>query len=208
MLPDYERYGVLWMNREALAAGFDMVGAFNSLVVTLRSNMSDATVIDHLDRSLARYGAIGVYGREHQFSHRFLSDELDQLKTMATVFPLIFMSVAMFLLHVVISRLISTQRDVIAVLKAFGYGNRQIAWHYSKLVILIAVIGLAVGLALGFWLGRGLAELYMDYYRFPGLLFRIHPGWLVLLGLLTILVAWAGAWRAIRQAAALPRPRP
>ncbi len=204
MLPDYERYGVLWMNREALAAGFDMVGAFNSLVVTLRSNISDATVIDHLDRSLARYGATGAYGREHQFSHRFLSDELDQLKTMATVFPLIFMSVAMFLLHVVISRLISTQRDIIAVLKAFGYGNRQIAWHYSKLVILIAVIGLAVGLALGFWLGRGLAELYMDYYRFPGLLFRIHPGWLVLLGLLTILVAWAGAWRAIRQAAALP----
>ena len=206
MLPDYRRYGVLWMNREALESAMDMRGAFNSLVVTLKPGHSAASVIDALDRLLARYGATGAFGRDDQFSHRFLSDELNQLKTMATVFPLIFMSVAMFLLNVVIGRLISTQRDIVAVLKAFGYSNRQIAWHYSELVIVIAVIGLlaGLGLGLGLWLGRSLGELYMDYYRFPGLLFRIDPAWVVLLGLMTIVVAWLGAWRAIRQAAALP----
>ncbi|WP_372999567.1 ABC transporter permease [Marinobacter sp.] len=204
MLPDYLRYGVLWMNREALESAMDMRGAFNSLVVTLRPSYSVATVVDALDRILARYGATGAYAREDQFSHRFLSDELNQLKTMATVFPLIFMSVAMFLLNVVIGRLISTQRDIVAVLKAFGYSNRQIAWHYSKLVIVIAAIGLMIGLALGLWLGRALGELYMDFYRFPGLLFRIDPLWLALLAALTITVAWLGAWRAIRQASSLP----
>lgn len=204
MLPDYQRYGVLWMSREALEAAMDMEGAFNSLLVTLRPGYSVASVADALDRILARYGATGAYGRDDQFSHRFLSDELNQLKTMATVFPLIFMGVAMFLLNVVISRLISTQRDIIAVLKAFGYGNRQIAWHYSKLVIVIAAIGLSLGLVLGLWLGRSLGELYMDFYRFPGLLFRVNPLWMVLLAALTITVAWLGAWRAIRQAAGLP----
>ena len=204
MLPDYQRYGVLWMNRDSLESAMDMRGAFNSLVVTLKPGHSAASVIDALDRLLARYGATGAFGRDDQFSHRFLSDELNQLKTMATVFPLIFMSVAMFLLNVVIGRLISTQRDIVAVLKAFGYSNRQIAWHYSELVIVIAVIGLLAGLGLGLWLGRSLGELYMDYYRFPGLLFRIDPAWVVLLGLMTIVVAWLGAWRAIRQAAALP----
>lgn len=158
MLPDYRRYGVLWMNREALESAMDMRGAFNSLVVTLRPGHSVASVVDALDRLLARYGATGAFGRDDQFSHRFLSDELNQLKTMATVFPLIFMSVAMFLLNVVIGRLISTQRDIVAVLKAFGYSNRQIAWHYSKLVIVIAVIGLLAGLALGLWLGRSLGN--------------------------------------------------
>ncbi|KMQ74771.1 ABC transporter permease [Marinobacter subterrani] len=204
MLPDYQRYGVLWMSREGLEAAMDMKGAFNSLVVTLRPGYSVDAVADALDRLLARYGATGAYGREDQFSHRFLSDELNQLKTMATVFPLIFMGVAMFLLNVVVSRLISTQRDIIAVLKAFGYGNRQIAWHYSKLVIVIAVTGLLLGLALGLWLGRALGELYMDFYRFPGLLFRINPLWLVLLAALTVSVAWLGARRSISQAAALP----
>lgn len=204
MLPDYERYGVLWMNREALAAAMDMKGAFNSLVLTVKSGYPAASVIDALDRLLDRYGATGAYAREDQFSHRFLTDELRQLKTMATVFPLIFMSVAMFLLNVVITRLISTQRDIIAVLKAFGYGNRDIAAHYSQLVLLIAVIGLAIGLALGLWLGQGLAEMYMQYYRFPGLLFRINPGWIALITAITLVVAWLGGWAAIRRAAALP----
>eukprot|EP00163_Fabomonas_tropica_P028533 TRINITY_DN5828_c0_g6_i1.p1 TRINITY_DN5828_c0_g6~~TRINITY_DN5828_c0_g6_i1.p1 ORF type:complete len:792 (-),score=39.63 TRINITY_DN5828_c0_g6_i1:34-2409(-) len=204
MLPDYQRYGVLWMSEEGLAAAMDMKGAFNSLVLQVQSGYPAASVIDALDRLLDRYGATGAYGREDQFSHRFLTDELSQLKTMATVFPLIFMSVAMFLLNVVITRLISTQRDIIAVLKAFGYSNHDIAVHYSQLVLVIAVLGLFLGLSMGLWLGHGLGEMYMQYYRFPGLLFRINPWWIALLAGITLLVAWLGGWRAIRQAASLP----
>lgn len=204
MLPDYERFGVLWMSREALAAAMDMKGAFNSLVVRVEAGYPVASVIDALDRLLDRYGATGAYGREDQFSHRFLDDDMDQLKTMATVFPLIFMGVAMFLLNVVVSRLIATQRDIIAVLKAFGYSNRQIAWHYSKLILTIGIIGFALGLGLGLWLGRGLGEMYMQYYRFPGLLLRINPAWIFLLAGISLLVAWLGGWRAISKAASLP----
>ncbi len=126
MLPDYERYGVLWLTEEALASAMDMRGAFNSLVLQVDASAAVAGVIELLDRLLAPYGSTGAYAREDQFSHRFLSDELNQLKTMAVVFPVIFMGVGMFLLNVVVTRLISTQRDIIAVLKAFGYSNRQI----------------------------------------------------------------------------------
>ncbi|WP_297793502.1 ABC transporter permease [uncultured Marinobacter sp.] len=204
MLPDYERYGVLWLPRKALAAALDMRGAFNSLVLQTEENAPVAGVIDQLDRILARYGGTGAYGRSEQFSHRFLNDELNQLKTMATVFPLIFMSVAMFLLNVVISRLISTQRDIIAVLKAFGYSNRQVGWHYSQMVLVIAGVGLLLGTGAGLWLGRALGELYMEFYRFPSLLFIINPWWVILLAVITLLVALLGGWRAIRAAATLP----
>ena len=204
MLPDYERYGVLWMAREALASAMDMRGAFNSLVLQVDPSVPVAGVIDLLDRLLEPYGSTGAYAREDQFSHRFLNDELNQLKTMAFVFPTIFMAVAMFLLNVVITRLISTQRDIIAVLKAFGYSNWQIGWHYSQLVLAIAFVGLLIGTLAGMWLGRALGELYMEFYRFPELLFRISPWWILLLGLTTLVVAWLGGWRAIRRAASLP----
>lgn len=204
MLPDYLRYGVLWMSQDALEAAMDMKGAFNSLVARVRPGYPVDSVIDELDRVLDRYGGIGAYGRDDQFSHRFLNDELTQLKVMATVFPLVFMGVAMFLLNVVIGRLISTQRDIIAILKAFGYSNRQIGWHYSQMVLVIAVIGFVLGLALGLWAGNAMGRMYMQYYRFPWLLFRIHPGWILVLGAGTVLVAWLGGWRAIRQATALP----
>ena len=204
MLPDYQRYGVLWLSQAALASAMDLRGAFNSLVLQTAPDYPVADVIDRLDRLLDRYGSTGAYARQDQFSHRFLSDELEQLKVMAVIFPAIFMGVAMFLLNVVIGRLISTQRDIVAVLKAFGYSNRQIAWHYSQLVLSIAAIGLAMGTGIGLWLGRALGELYMEYYRFPALLFRINPLWLLLLAALSLFVAWLGGWRAIRRAAALP----
>lgn len=204
MLPDFLRFGVLWLSHEALAAAMDMRGAFNSVVVRAQRDYPIESLIQNLDRLLERYGATGAFARSDQFSHRFLSDDLDQLKIMATVFPVIFMSVAMFLLHVVIGRLVGTQRDIIAVLKAFGYSNRQIAWHYSQLVFAIAGLGLVLGLCAGLWLGQGLGELYMEFYRLPGLLFRLNPLWLLLLAGTTLAVAWLGGWRAIRHAALLP----
>lgn len=173
LLPDYARYGVLWMSRETLAAAMDMSGAFNSLVVRVQPGYPVASVIGALDRLLARYGSTGAYAREDQVSHRMLDDELVQLRTMATVFPLVFMMVAMFLLNVVVQRLLNTQRDIVGVLKAFGYSNRQLGWHYSQLVLVIAFIGLVLGILSGIWLGRAMGALYMQYYRFPLLLFRL-----------------------------------
>jgi hypothetical protein len=35
LLPDNQRFGVIWMGREALATAFDMDGAFNDVALTL-----------------------------------------------------------------------------------------------------------------------------------------------------------------------------
>ncbi|WP_244177354.1 ABC transporter permease [Marinobacter vinifirmus] len=204
MLPDYQRFGVLWMSQAGLAPAMDMEGAFNSLVLKTAPDRPVKDVINRLDRLLDRYGSTGAYARADQFSHRFLSDELEQLKAMALIFPAIFMGVAMFLLNVVVGRLISTQREVIAILKAFGYSNRQIGWHYSQLVIAIALAGLLIGTVAGLWLGRMLGGLYMEFYRFPELLFRISPMWILILAAASLAAAWLGGWRSIRNAAALP----
>ncbi len=83
----------------------------------------------------------GAVGREDQLSHHYLSVELDQLATMATLFPTIFLGVAAFLLNVIFTRLISTQREQIAILKAFGYSNARICTHYARMVLLISLLG-------------------------------------------------------------------
>lgn len=204
MLPDYRRYGVIWMGQEALAAAMDMTGAFNSLVLRTEPDAPVASVVEALDRLLAPYGSTGAFGRSDQFSHRFLSDELEQLRVMAIVFPFIFMTVAMFLLNVVIDRTISTQRDIIAVLKAFGYRNLQVGWHYTQLILTITVLGLLLGMAIGLWAGDGLSSMYMEYYRFPALLFQLDWRWLVLVAAATLLVACLGGIQAIRRAVVLP----
>ncbi|WP_296900390.1 FtsX-like permease family protein, partial [Thiohalocapsa sp.] len=82
-------------------------------------------------------------------ANRFLTDEIEQLQVTAVFMPTIFLGIAAFLLNIVLSRIISTQRDQIAVLKAFGYSNQAVGLHYLKLVLLITLVGGAIGTGLG-----------------------------------------------------------
>ena len=143
VFPDFKRYGILWMGRTALAAAYNMEGAFNDVSFTLVAGANPAAVIQHIDRVLERYGGLGAFARKDQTSHRFLAEELKGLETMAAVFPVIFLGVAAFLLNVVITRLVNTQRNQIAILKAFGYSNLAVGRHYAALVLVIVLLGLA-----------------------------------------------------------------
>ena len=132
---------------------------------------------------------------------------------MGQMFSFIFLGVSAFLLHIVVSRLIDTQREQIAVLKAFGYSNGQVGLHYAKLVIAIVLLGTVTGVAGGAWLGHGLAGFYMDYYRLPELIFKLRPQMALSATAVTALAALAGAASAVWRGVRLPpaeamRPEP
>jgi putative ABC transport system permease protein len=213
LFPDPLRYALLWMNRSPLAAARDMEGAFNDLVVTLERGAREGEVIASLDRLLAPYGGTGAIGRADQTSHAYLEAEFAQLATMARLFPTIFLGVAAFLLHVVTARLIATQRDQIAVLKAFGYSNAVVGGHYAQLVLWMTVGGLLLGVLAGYAFGQGLARLYMDFFRFPLLDYGLGPRELLIATLVTLGAALLGTLGAVRRAVRLPpaeamRPEP
>lgn len=213
ILPDDKRFGVLWMDHEALATVFDMDGAFNDVSLTLLRGASEKDVLQQLDLLLEPYGGLRSYGREDQISYRFLDDELTQLRGMSMVAPSIFLGVAGFLLNVVLSRIVSAQREQIAMLKAFGYTRGQIAVHYLTMVLFITISGTLLGVIGGAALGRGMTELYSEFYRFPLMLFRLNP--VVVSGsfLLSIFISVLGTLRTVAKAARLPpaeamRPEP
>jgi len=205
MFPDFKRYGVLWMGRNALATAYDMKGAFNQVSLTLARDANEQDVIDRVDAILAGAGGTGAYGRKDQFSNRLLNEELKQLRTMATVFPAIFLGVAAFLLNVVLSRLIALQREQIAILKAFGYGYAAIGAHYVKMVLLMALLGVAAGVALGAWFGQGLSHVYSETtFRFPYLDYRLQPGTVLIALAVSALAAVSGTLVSVMRAVRLP----
>jgi putative ABC transport system permease protein len=201
--PDYKRFGVMWMGRRALGQAYDLQGAFNDLALSLRQGADSRYVIDRVDELLKPYGGLGAYEREDQRSHRFLSEELEQLGTLASLFPVMFMGIAAFLLNVVIGRMVAMQREQIATLKAFGYGNLAVLWHYLKLVSVIVIVGIVSGTALGVWLGKALSGIYMEFYHFPFLMFSLQPATMVVAAAASLLAAGAGAVFAVWRAAAL-----
>lgn len=196
-MPDQRGFGIFWVDREVLAAAYDMNGAFNRLAVKLAPGADATAARAGLAMHLARYGGHEVVDRNDQTSHAMLDNEIKEQHVMGTVLPAIFLGVAAFLLNVVVSRLVATQREQIATLKALGYPNRTIAAHYLLLVGAIVSVGLALGLLLGDRLGTMFTGLYAEFFRFPSFEHRIAP-WLVLVSAgITAATAVAGTLGAI-----------
>ena len=213
LIPDDSRFGVFWMDGRSLAAAFDMEGGFNNVALTLLPGASEADVIARLDRLLEPYGGFGAIPRALQTSHWFLDNELAQLQGVGLVLPIVFLLVAAFLLNVVLTRIVAVQREQIAALKALGYTNPELVWHYTKLSLAIGAAGAAFGTFFGAWLGSAMTSLYNDFFRFPTLLYRLPPGVVAGGVLVSFVAATLGALNAVRGAAALPpaeamRPEP
>lgn len=56
IMPDYKRFGVLWMAYSPLASAYDMEGAFNDLSLTLVPGTRAEEVVTRLDTLLEPYG--------------------------------------------------------------------------------------------------------------------------------------------------------
>ena len=203
-MPDMRGYGIFWIDHDTLAAAYDMTGAFDQVAVKLAPGASERAVTDELARRLAPYGGRDVIGRADQASNQMLDNEIKEQRVLGTVLPTIFLGVAAFLLNVVVSRVMGTQREQIAALKALGYPNASIALHYLKLVLVIVLAGLALGLALGDRLGTMFTGLYAEFFHFPRFEHRIAP-WLLLTSLgVSVATAVLGTLNAILRTVRLP----
>ena len=204
ILPDDRRFGVGWMRRRALENAYDMDGAFNDVLIRLAPGADERAVIAALDGLLEPYGGQGAYGREEQQSHRYVADELTQLRTMALIPPAMFLSVSAFLVNLVLGRTVRQQREQIAALRAFGYTGREVGLHFAKLVLVVVVVGVGLGVALGDQLGRLLNDMYGQFFKFPSFPFALDPAAVATAVLVSAGAAGVGAWRSVRWASALP----
>lgn len=200
---DEKRFAVLWMQRSAMSPAFQMEGAFNDVCLKLQPGADRASVLDRLDTLLAPYGGVGAIGSDKQISNFTINGELQQLESMATTVPAIFLGVAAFLLNVVLTRLVSLQRPDIAALKALGYTDRQIAGFYLKLVSVIVLIGALIGAGVGAWLGNGMLQFYGVFFKFPVLAYRLETRVVVIAVLISLVAAVIGALSSARHVARL-----
>lgn len=203
LMPDDRRFGIIWMGQRAAEAAFDQDGAFNSVLLGLRRDAIRDNVVDQLDDLLRPFGGTGAYLRKDQLSHAFIDAELNQLRTMSRIVPPIFFAVAAFLINMALGRLITMEREQIGLMKALGYYSFDVAVHYLKFVSVIAIIGIVLGISAGIYLGRGLTELYGEFFHFPFLVFLTPFEIFAIAIVASMLAAWLGAIQSVRNAIGL-----
>ncbi len=213
IIPDPSRFAIFWMNRKALEAAFDMEGAFNDLSLQLMPDTNVQEIIRRVDEITKTYGGFGALARHDQMSNRFLSDEIQNLRMVGITIPSVFLVVAAFLLNLVVGRIIGTQREQIAALKALGYSKISIGWHYLKLAFLIVGIGWTVGVIGGSYMGHGMTVMYTQFFSFPILQYQLTTRLVLLAAGIALLAGFFGTAGSVRRAVVLPpaeamRPEP
>ncbi|MBN2021912.1 MAG: ABC transporter permease [Pirellulales bacterium] len=171
IVPDPEHFGVFYIKNSFAEDAFDFDGAANQVLGRLAPGMGNRTgeTLDRAERILAPYGVFSTTPARDQASNRFLSQEIDGLRAFAVVMPAIFLGVAAAVINVLLSRLAEQQRTVVGTLKALGYTNAQVFFHFLKFGLVLGVIGAALGSAMGYGFGGMLTSQYRQFYEFPEL---------------------------------------
>ncbi len=204
IMPDPKRFGIFWMSHRSLEAAVNMNGAFNDLSIKIERDANSEFIKDRVDQILKPYGGLTSYSRDDQLSNFFVENELKQLESLGLMAPIIFLSVAAFLINVVMSRQITTQREQIGMLKAVGYSNVELSSHYLKMVLFITSIGAVIGLSLGAWMGTGMTKMYAEFFHFPILKYSFSVEVMIIAVFFCAFAAVLGTLLAIKRAVDLP----
>lgn len=201
LIPSPERFGILWVPQDFAETALDAKAACNNIVGLVDDPDKLDSVLDNAEDLLDSYGVFGKVKRADMISNRFLSDEIRGLGVSARIIPTLFLSIAALILLVLLNRMVRTERTQIGLLKAYGYTNLAVAWHYVEYALLLAISGCLGGFLLGQWMAGGMVALYVQFYQFPILESRIYPEVLARSMGLTIFFSVLGALGAAVQAA-------
>jgi putative ABC transport system permease protein len=213
--PDPEHFGVFYLKQSYAEDVFDFDGAANQVVGLLSPEVREhpRVLLRQAEELLSPYGVFSTTSLADQPSNKYLSQEIQGLRSFGLVMPVIFFAVAALVLNVLLTRLAEQQRTVIGTLKALGYSDWQVFVHFLKFGLAVGLAGGMLGCGFGYWIAGKWTVMYRQFFEFPELENHFYPG-LQTAGLtVSILCAAVGSIRGTRAVLKLKpaeamRPKP
>ena len=201
LIPNPDRFGVLWVSQTFAEQSFAMQGACNDFVGTVERPAEIDRILNTASSVLAPYGVFAKTNRKDQTSSFFLANEIRVLGIATAIIPPIFMGVTALVLVVLLNRMVRHERTQIGVMKAFGYSDASVAAHYVWFALVLGLAGCLAGYFGGVLVVKWVMQIYIRVFQFPTFRMDIYPIIMLQSAVLTMVCAAAGAFGAARQAA-------
>lgn len=201
LIPNPERFGVLWVSQTLAEQSFAMQGACNDFVGTVENQEDIDRILHEAGSILVPYGVFAKTNRKDQTSSFFLANEIRVLGIATAIIPPIFMGVTVLVLLVLLNRMVRHERTQIGVMKAFGYSDWTVAAHYVRFALALGFAGCFAGYFGGELVVRWVMQIYIRVFQLPEFRMEIYPIIMLKATVLTVVCAAAGALSAAREAA-------
>ena len=126
------------------------------------------------------------------------TDRVGQIRNLSYMFSFIFILLAILSMFTTIRRLIESQTQDIAVIKALGYSNEQVSRHYISFGFLVSLVGAIVGLVVSPFMSWFVLTTQQNMFSIPK--WQIAYSWSSLvLVLIVIAICSISAYLASRK---------
>lgn len=175
MIPDGEIYDIACMGRERMEK---LVGrdTLNELAFSLEPGYGWEDVRGSLERELEGCGLISLTSREDQESCSMVDGEMEELMTMGTVLPALFMAISVFMLYVVLKKMIGRDQSLIGTMKAFGMTDGELLGAYLAEGAAVGGAGAILGGLLAAPFGAYMFNMYVDFFNLPDTVYHSYLG--------------------------------
>jgi putative ABC transport system permease protein len=207
VMPDFNTFGFAYISpaklkailREKLAGApdemLDMAADKVFAQIHLRSGLEKTELEDAVKEQLGR--TLMVVSREDHAVYKEAMGEATEGKAMGSILPVLFLAIAVLTMVTTMHRIATKEKTQIGVLKALGFKNRTILFHYSMYGLFIGLLGSALGGVLGYFVCKavmsenGMMGTYFDMPDWtaatPAFCWPVIAGTVLLLALISFL---------------------
>ncbi len=202
ILPSARSFGVFFVPLDVLQQKLSAEGMVNDIAIRLEEDADESAVVKRVQEKLAPFGLTATTLRADQPSNAVLKADVEEFREVAYLLPTVILLVAAISVYVMLGRQVRAQTPQVGLMKALGYSDRAVMWHFLLYALVIGVIGSVAGALLGLPLGKWITELYAAELGIPIIETRFYPD-LILEGAAlslaaTIVAAIAPAYGAAR----------
>lgn len=163
LYPNRKEFGFAYLSINELPKEYQV---YNYVMVDVDNKDNVLSVKENIEKNVE--SALGVIKIEDTASYKTYQGEVDEGKTYIGVFSGLFLFIAMLSVITTMSRVIKNERIEIGTLKALGFSNSKVLFHYIGYGFWISLFAAIVGLFLGyFFIGNVFISLEMSFFEVP-----------------------------------------
>lgn len=163
LYPNRKEFGFAYLSINELSKEYQV---YNYVMVDVDNKDNVLSVKENIEKNVE--SALGVIKIEDTASYKTYQGEVDEGKTYIGVFSGLFLFIAMLSVITTMNRVIKNERIEIGTLKALGFSNSKVLFHYIGYGFWISLFAAIAGLLLGyFFIGNVFISLEMSFFEVP-----------------------------------------